>query len=222
MENIRPDELYHYGRKGMKWYQNIFTSGKKVRTNRKRRKALEKARETKKQKAVEAETVAAKKERILKSRSAKELYVNAHLFTDQELQSAYNRLNLERNIKSLVPAEVTKGQQFVNSTNLTGKNVHDLMETGSKVYNDAAKVYNTFFKGDGKPWPIYGNNDGNKGGMVDKLKKEYDTLNYQKKISDIKKEMEKGSTADVKTSELKRTISDLEERIRELEEKQQD
>lgn len=220
MENIRPDELYHYGRKGMKWYQNIFTSGKKARTNRKRRKALEKARETKKQKAVEAETVAAKKERILKSRSAKELYDNAHLFTDQELQSAYNRLTLERNIKNLAPAEVSRGQQYVDSVNLKGRNIHDLVETSSKIYNDAAKVYNTFFKGDGKPWPMYGNNDGNKG-AVDKLKKEYDTLNYKKKIADIKKEMEKGSTADVSTSELKRTLSDLEERLRELEEKQQ-
>ena len=39
---IQDDELYHHGRKGMKWGQNIF--GKEARTARKRKRALKKAR----------------------------------------------------------------------------------------------------------------------------------------------------------------------------------
>lgn len=40
--NVAEDELYHYGRKGMKWGQHIF--GKEARVARKRKRALKKAR----------------------------------------------------------------------------------------------------------------------------------------------------------------------------------
>lgn len=141
MEN----ELYHYGRKGMKWYQNIFTKNK--------------GKSSKSKSDPEDETPEQKKERILKSRSAKALYDNADLFTDKELNDAYNRLVLERNIKNLAPAEVSKGQKFVNKFTSVGDNTHKVFDTGSKLYNDAAKVYNTFFKGDGDPLPLLKDND---------------------------------------------------------------
>ena len=50
MEN----ELYHYGRKGMKWYQNIFTKGKQAAAARKKRKA-EKEKLSEEKKKAEAE-----------------------------------------------------------------------------------------------------------------------------------------------------------------------
>jgi len=145
MENtIRTDELYHYGRKGMKWYQNIFTKGKN--------KGGSKSDQ-------EDETPEQKKERILKSRSARALYDNADMFTTNELNNAYQRLVLEQNIRNLAPAEVSRGQKFVNKFNSSGKNVHDVFETSSKLYNDAAKLYNTFLKGDGDPLPLIKDND---------------------------------------------------------------
>lgn len=147
MEN----ELYHDGRKGMKWGKHIFCGphcsehGKSGKRGKKQQS--------------EEETPEQKKERILKSRSAKELYDNADLFTTQELNNAYTRLVLERNIKSLAPAEVSKGQQFVDKFTKTGDNAHKVFDTSSKLYNDAAKVYNTFFKGDNDPLPLIKDND---------------------------------------------------------------
>lgn len=146
MEN----ELYHSGRKGMKWGQHIFCG-------RNCSKHGGKGKSTKGH--AEEETVEQKKERILKSRSAKELYNNADLFTTQELNNAYTRLVLERNIKSLAPAEVSRGQKFVNDFTSKGENAHKVFDVTSKLYNDGAKVYNTFFKGDGDPLPLIKDND---------------------------------------------------------------
>jgi len=147
MDEIRSDELYHYGRKGMKWYQNIFTAHKQRKTANKRKKALEKAREAKKQKAIENETLEAKKERILKSKSPKELYENADLFSYKELNDAYSRLTLERNIKNLIPEEVSKGEKFVDGTVKWGKKAADLINTGTDVYRKIDTVRKLF--GDG-------------------------------------------------------------------------
>lgn len=146
------DELYHDGRKGMKWGQHIFCGPHCSEHGKSGKRG-------KKKQTVEEETPEQKKERILKSRSAKALYDNADLFTTQELNDAYSRLVLERNIKSLAPAEVSKGQQFVNKFTSTGDSVHKVFDTGSKLYNDTAKVYNTFFKGDGDPMPLIKDND---------------------------------------------------------------
>lgn len=142
-------ELRHYGRKGMKWYQNIFTKGKNK--GKKKGESEDKTEET----------VEQKKQRILNSRSAKELYDNADLFTTQELQNAYNRLQLERSISSLVPKEVSKGEQFVNQANHVGKKVNEVADTGMKLYNNVAKLHNTFSEtGKEHPWPLIKGDDG--------------------------------------------------------------
>lgn len=148
MEN----ELYHDGRKGMKWGQHIFCGPHCSEHGKPGKRG-------KKKQTVEEETPEQKKERILKSRSAKELYNNADLFTDKELNDAYNRLVLERNIKNLAPAEVSRGQKFVNDFTSKGENAHKVFDVTSKLYNDGAKVYNTFFKGDGDPLPLIRDND---------------------------------------------------------------
>ena len=231
MDEIRSDELYHYGRKGMKWYQNIFTAHKQHKTAKKRKKALEKAREAKKQKAIENESLEEKKARILKSRSAKELYDNADLFDTKELNDAYNRLTLERNIKNLVPEEVSKGQKFVDNVNRYGTNISNIIDTGGKMYNSAAKIRNTFFKGDGKPWPTFGQNDK----AVDKnakarkkLEDEAAVLKAQLDIAKRKKELAdlKSGKADNKPknndSKSDKSVKELEERIEELEKKLQE
>lgn len=172
--------LIHYGIKGQKWgirrYQNpdgsltsagrkrysdsggIRSAVSKVKNAVTRRgsssKAAAKSKQAEKEEK-EKETLEQKKERVLKSRSAKELYENADLFTTQELQSAYNRLSLERNISSLVPKDVNKGKQFVDSTLKTAKTINDAIDTGSKLYNNVAKVYNSLTEeGRKKPLPM--------------------------------------------------------------------
>lgn len=176
--------LTHYGIKGQKWgirrYQNpdgsLTSAGRKrysdsggirgavskVKNAVTRRGSSSKAAAKKKQEEKEEkekETLEQKKDRVLKSRSAKELYENADLFTTQELQSAYNRLSLERNISSLVPKDVNKGKQFVDNAIKTTKTLNDAIDTGSKFYNNVAKVYNSLTdEGRKKPLPMIGDN----------------------------------------------------------------
>lgn len=88
----------------------------------------------------------AKKQQVLESRSAKQLYDNADLFTTQELQNAYNRLNLERSIKNLTPKQVSKGQQYLDKYVKTANNVSAFLKSTNAVIGQASAMYNMLNK----------------------------------------------------------------------------
>lgn len=105
MENdyiIYNGELYHYGRKGMRWGQNIFGKVKNWRTSRKRAKNLKTARKVKaeRQKLIESGKLSSKK------------------MTEKELKNGINRLELEKKYNDLLrdttKATSSRGQTFVN------------------------------------------------------------------------------------------------------------
>lgn len=191
------DYLQHWGVKGMRWgvrrYQNkdgsLTPRGKKryskemdklkeedkvlrnkLATKAKIQKLEDKRKSVEEKKDALGETVEAKKERILASRSAKELYENADLFTTNELNAAYLRLNLERNIKNLEPATVSKGETFVSNMIKAGDTTSRVLETGSRVYNNVAKIYNSMLgNSNGKTLPLI---DGAKTNKLEKYKEQ--------------------------------------------------
>lgn len=90
MEN----ELYHYGRKGMKWYQNIFTSGKKGSG----RKGA-------------ADDESNEKPKLPPDRTSKKALKS---MSNEDLTARLERLKLEKELRELEgKAYPTKGKDFV-------------------------------------------------------------------------------------------------------------
>ena len=155
------NELTHHGVKGMKWgirKKPASSGGGKRPAKKKVTKSSLFDRKKKAKEVAQEEDIEAKKAKVLKSRSARELYKNAHLFSTQELQSAYNRLQLERNISNLAPQEVSKGKQIVDKMISIGDTTSKLLTTGSRLYNNVASIYNSLTEqGRAKPMPKIGN-----------------------------------------------------------------
>lgn len=188
--------LAHYGVPGMKWGQHLFAKllGKKqdksvtdTATVRRikgrsskfasRVKRRMQINEAKKIKAAQktlgvrddsgrTESKAYRKKRVLKSRSARELYKNADLFTDEELRSAYSRLALEKQIRDLdpEPAKMSTVDKWIDRTQKAQKlasNASNIANSGIKTYNTMADIYNTF-SGSSKPLKKIGKEDNKK------------------------------------------------------------
>lgn len=119
----RNDELMHYGRKGMKWGQNIYGKIKTYNTNRKRKKNLAKAR------AVRAEKAKQEEERAKQSAKNAGKPKAAKYMTEEELNKAIARLELEKRYIDLMrqtdtPKQVTRGQKFVSEViENSGRNI---------------------------------------------------------------------------------------------------
>lgn len=138
MEN----ELYHYGRKGMKWYQNIFTKGKQAAAARKKRKA-EKEKLSEEKKKAEAEEF---KSKVRNSRSPEMIYKNAHLFTDKEIEDINKRLHIEKAIKELIPSKVNKGKKFVEGISNNASTISTLATNINNAYTNVGKLFSKLNK----------------------------------------------------------------------------
>ena len=97
-------ELYHHGVKGMKWgvRRNRKKLGKQISSGlRKTGNAL--LETYKKQKTKHAEKVAKSKPKRVED------------MTDEELNTAIRRLELEKRFKDLTPRTITRGEKFTKS-----------------------------------------------------------------------------------------------------------
>lgn len=135
------NELYHHGTKGMKWGQRLYQrkDGSLTALGRMRYRKMLAERAKAKTQEVDTETVEQKKARIMSSHSAKEIYKNKDLFTDKEIQDAYNRLNNEKNIKSLIPEELSKGQKFMKTYVDTTKTIKQIVDSADDAYKAYVK-----------------------------------------------------------------------------------
>lgn len=145
---IRDDELEHYGRKGMKWYQHIF--GKEAAATRKRNKQLKKARKARQKKA-EAAKKAAKQEEKKRAQRAKylsdpgKLYKHRAEFSSEDIEQAMKRFDWEQKVR----------QNYMNRTTYAATVVGNYIKLAGNVvagYNTAASVYNAWFPDE--PLPV--------------------------------------------------------------------
>lgn len=110
---------------------------------------LQKINKEKRVKALEEQvSIEEKKAKIIKSRSARELYKNADLFDDKELEAATKRLKIEKQLKEMEPEAKSRGQKFLENANAADQ----AMKTVTGMVKSGADMYNTLNKylGDGK------------------------------------------------------------------------
>lgn len=117
---IYTDELMHYGVKGMKWgVRNDRSNGGSGRGDKVLKVAspvlygIKKATKSK-----TAKDLTNKAKNLAGSRSSKALKAarkkNIDKMSNQELQDVINRLNLERNYRSLTKSDYMRGQKYVS------------------------------------------------------------------------------------------------------------
>ena len=108
-------ELYHYGRRGMKWGQRLYqnkdgslTALGRIRYRqhqksvaKKRNAALKKARKARATKKQEELTVEEQRAKLLKSTDADFLYKNRKLLTTAEINERLNRIDAERRLSEV-------------------------------------------------------------------------------------------------------------------------
>lgn len=149
---VSTDELRHHGVPGMKWgvRKDRGKSGGGSRKGKSKKKEPSKGLLSifkKKPKPQEPEEdVETKKKRILDSGSAKQLYDNSDLFSTQELQAAYNRMTLKKNIAGLIPDEVNKGEKFIKKTVKWTDTISSLVNSGSKAVDSGRNLYESLNK----------------------------------------------------------------------------
>lgn len=205
---VSSDYIYHYGIKGMKWgiRRTAEQLGHKIKSkfSRKKSSSDESGSQTSSKKIKGSVTVKGtkqnpgttrtsdgssleeRKQKVLESRSAKELYTNADLFTTQELQQAYNRLVLEKNIKNLSPKEVSKGQQMLNKYVDTAENISKFLNSTNKVLSQVTRFKNL----------VEGKGDKKKNDKKDKKDDKKDTSDSTKSSDEKSTKKESEQTVD--------------------------
>lgn len=163
-EHVSTEDIEHYGRKGMKWYQSIYgskdkkssgSSGSRKLTPSPKAKARmvelskkQKAKETKKQeeekRSAERKARAAAKRREEILRNPSKLYRHRREFTQDEINAAIRTFEWEKKLSDLSAARRRAGEEQIKS--MVNYSINAI-----NLYNQAARVANSFNLTE-KPW----------------------------------------------------------------------
>lgn len=172
----KPEDIFHYGVKGKSgrypWgsggrpYQRLEgTRGRGLigRLQEKKRRKQEAAMSAAAEKAIEAiRNEAEEKERILREGSATDVMALRGKITNQELQQAVNRLNLESQLKSLSDKEFKSNMDKIDDIMKGIKTGTEWGKIGIETYNTIANIYNATDEGQKKPMRLVGGGGGKK------------------------------------------------------------
>lgn len=90
----------------------------------------------------EKERQEAEKQRVLREGSAAEVLRYKGKLTNQELQSAMSRINLETQLRTSAQKDIQKGFDRIDKTMKTLETMNKWTETGIKTWNSIANIYN--------------------------------------------------------------------------------
>lgn len=100
------------------------------------------------------------KERVLREGSAAEVLKYQGELTNQELQNAVTRLNLESQLKSLSAREIKSATDKIDKIMKNVKTGTEWVKIGTDTYNTFASIYNATEEGKKKPLTLVGKGDG--------------------------------------------------------------
>lgn len=130
-------ELYHHGIFGQRWGKR---NGPPYPLSRSQKSRKEK-------KGEEREPLTDKeKEKIIKSGSAQQINQVKDQLTNQELQTAMDRINLYRKLSTITSSETKSGFDTVNDIMKKVGNVNNWAETGIKSYRLINEILNELEK----------------------------------------------------------------------------
>lgn len=98
----------------------------------------------------------ADKERVLRKGTATEVMRYQGELTNQELQNAFTRLNLESQLRNLSQKEMKSTMDKIDSIMKTVKTTTEWAKIGTDTYNTIAAIYNTTSEGQKKPLTLVG------------------------------------------------------------------
>lgn len=102
----------------------------------------------------------ADKERVLREGTATEVLKYQGELSNQELQNAYTRLNLEHNLRGLSQKEMKSAMDKVDNIMKNIKTGTEWAKIGTDTYNTFASIYNATPEGQLKPLILVGKGDG--------------------------------------------------------------
>lgn len=102
------------------------------------------------------------KERVLREGTATEVMKYRGELTNQELQNAFTRLNLEKQLSHLSQQETKSAIDKIDNVMKTVKTGTEWAKIGTDTYNTFAAIYNATPEGQKNPLTLVGKGDGKK------------------------------------------------------------